>query len=98
MTAQPKIPETQFAPLPRGFRMRANGIEREVQDNDGKFAMGLALLAAARAGPSARPLGHGLGPAGGSDDPDGNAASLGYPGPCLRATAQTCALGSSTGG
>ena len=35
MTAQAKIHETPFAPLPRGFQMRQNGIHREVKDRDG---------------------------------------------------------------
>lgn len=35
MTAQQKIHETDFAPLPRGYQMRPTGIFREVQGKDG---------------------------------------------------------------
>jgi len=35
MTAQPKISETAFAPMPRGFQARQNGIWREVKGKDG---------------------------------------------------------------
>lgn len=36
MTAQPKITETTFAPPPKGFQLRADGIHRELQDKEGR--------------------------------------------------------------